>query len=69
MGDGGVYLARLASTEQQHLDFVLRHNFVSPELVLDLFIACGGVRMREISWLRGLKGDARALASSSTTDD
>ncbi len=34
-----VYLARLASTEQQHLDLVLRHNLVSPELILDFFIA------------------------------
>jgi hypothetical protein len=35
-----VYLARLASTEQQHLDLVLGYDFVSPELILDLFIAC-----------------------------
>ncbi len=32
------YLARLASTEQQHLDLVLGYDFVSPELILDLFI-------------------------------
>jgi hypothetical protein len=35
-----VYLARLASTEQQHLDLILRHNLVAPELILDLVIAC-----------------------------
>ena len=41
MNDGGEgYLARLAGTKQQHLDLVLRHDLVSPELILDLLIAC-----------------------------
>ncbi len=35
----GSHLARLAGAEQQHLDFVLRHDLVPPELVLNFFIA------------------------------
>ncbi len=65
--DMRAYLARLASAEQQHLDLVLRHNLVSPELALDLFITCKteGISQKRV----GRKGNARALASSSTTDD
>jgi hypothetical protein len=36
----GAYLARLAGTEQQHLNLILGHNLVSPELTLNLVIAC-----------------------------
>lgn len=50
MTGGEGYLARLASTKQQHLDLVLGHNLVSPELILDLLIACeGNVRNRRVS--------------------
>ena len=33
-------LARLSSTEEQHLDLVLGHHAVPLELVLDLIVAC-----------------------------
>jgi hypothetical protein len=45
MGDG--YLARLASTEQQHLYLVLRHNLIPLELILDLLVAWGGRKESE----------------------
>jgi hypothetical protein len=42
------YLARLAGTEQQHLNLILGHNLVPPELILNLVIACE----QEVRWYK-----------------
>ena len=42
-------LARLASSQKQHLDLVLRHHTVTLELVLNLIVAC----MRGVQRERG----------------
>jgi hypothetical protein len=51
------YLARLAGAEQEHLDLILCHNLVSPELILNFFIACGWAERSEINGVRWLKGE------------
>lgn len=73
----GTDLARLSSSQEQHLDFILRHHTVPLELVLNLVIAWlekvsgreedvgaigGGIDVLEGGYLR-------ALASSSMPED
>lgn len=44
-------LARLSSTQQQHLDLVLRHHAVPLELVFDLVIAWRGSGMSDTKYM------------------
>jgi hypothetical protein len=58
-------LARLSSPEQEHLYFVLGHQAVAFELVLNLVIACPVVSVLSPSTAR----HSRAFASSSIAVD
>ena len=68
--DRATHLARFSSTEQQHLDLILREHAVALQLVLDLIIACihnAKTAVASMHSVRGMKEEqyARALASSS----
>jgi hypothetical protein len=58
-------LARLAGTEEQHLDLVLGHHPVPLELLFDLVVAYAVIALSDLL-ATGEKRQSRAFASSST---